>query len=101
VEVAEAGAFVQGDDAVIEVLKEEERARLVGGLEVFDGLRPCTPFDAYADVTFHQAAHAEVEGLDLRLVDRGIVVKVMEKAGADGHSRHEATFRIYLLGGYR
>ena len=68
VEVAEARALVEGDDGVVEVLEEEEGARLVRGLEVLDGVGPGAPLDADGDVALDEGAHAGLEGRDLRRV---------------------------------
>ncbi len=99
-EVPEAGALVQGDDGVVEVLEEEEGARLVGGLEVLHGVGPGAPLDADAHVALHDGAHAGLEGGDLLGLQGLVVGEVVEEAGADGHAGHEASLGKELLGGY-
>jgi hypothetical protein len=98
-EVAEAGAFVQGDDRVVEVLEEEQRAALLGGLEVFDRVGPGSTLDIDGDVALDEEVHAGLERGDLLGADDVVVVEVMEEAGADGHAGHQAPLGEELLGG--
>ena len=89
-EVAEAGALVEGNDGVVEVLEEEEGPGLVRGLEVLDGVGPRAPFDADAYVALDEGAHVGLQDGDLLGTYDLIVVEIMEEAGADGHAGHQA-----------